>query len=57
MNIRYKYEYVKDGVIKIVFVMSADNDSIILSKNLSADQHSKKTVGEKLEDAPSFKNI
>ena len=35
VNIRYKYvnEYVKDGVVKIVFVKSADNDSDILTKN------------------------
>ena len=32
-------EYVKDGVVKIVFVKSADNDSDILTKNLSAELH------------------
>ena len=52
VDIRYKYvnEYVKDGVVKIVFVKSADNDSNILTKNLSADlheKHSKKMVIEK----------
>ena len=52
VDIRYKYvnEYVEDGVVKIVFVKSADNDSDILTKNLSAElheKHSKKMVGEK----------
>ena len=41
MNIRYKYvnEYVEGRVVKTVFVKSADNDSIILAKNLSAELH------------------
>ena len=52
VDIRYKYvnEYVEDGVVKIGFVKSADHDSNILSKNLSADlheKHSKKMVSEK----------
>ena len=35
VDIRYKHvnEYVEDGVVKIVFVKSADNDSNILTKN------------------------
>ena len=43
VDIRYKYvnEYVEDGVVQIVFVKSADNDSDILSKNLSAEPHEK----------------
>ena len=62
VDIRYKHvnEYVKDGVVKIVFVKSADNDNIILTKNLSAEideKHSKKMVDEKLKDVHSFKNI
>ena len=49
---RYKYvnEYVEDGVVKIVFLKSADNDRDILTKNLSAElheKHSKKMVVEK----------
>ena len=34
VNIRYKYanEFVKDGVKKIIFVKSAENDSYILTK-------------------------
>ena len=34
-GIRYKYvnEYVEDGLVKIVVVKSADNDSNILTKN------------------------
>ena len=42
-------EFVEDGV-EIVFVKSADNDSGILTKNLSAElhvKHSKKVVIEK----------
>ena len=43
LDIRYKYvnKYVKDGVVKIVFVTSADNDSNILTKNLSVELHEK----------------
>ena len=53
VDISYKYinEYVEQRVVKIIFVMSADNDSDILPKNLSAEpheKHSKKMVGEKL---------
>ena len=53
VDIRYNFvnEYVEDRVIKIVFVKSAENDSNILTKNLSADlheKHSKKMIGEKL---------
>ena len=33
---KYVYEYVEDGIVKIIFVKSADNDSNILTKNLSA---------------------
>ena len=59
MDIQYNYvnEYVEDGVVKIVFVESAENDSNILTKNLSAqlhDKHSKKMVGEKLEEVEIF---
>ena len=43
MDIWYKYvnEYVEDGIVKIIFVKSADNDSNILTKNLSAEFHEK----------------
>ena len=52
MDVRYKYvnEYVEDRAVKIIFVKSADNDSNILTKNLSAElheKHSRKMVGEK----------
>ena len=52
VDIRYKYvsEFVEDGVVKIVFVKSADIDSDILTKNLSAElheKHSRKMVDEK----------
>ena len=43
VDIRYKYvnEYVEDGVVKIVFVKSGDDDSNILTKNFSAEVHEK----------------
>ena len=52
VDIWYKYvnEYVEDGIVKIIFVKSADNDSDILTKNLSTElheKHVKKTVIEK----------
>ena len=52
VDIRYKYvnEYVEDRVVKIGFVQSAENDSNILTKNLSAklhDKYLKKMVIEK----------
>ena len=41
--IKYKYVngYVEDWVVKTIFVKSADNDSNILTKNLSTDLHDK----------------
>ena len=43
VDIRTKYvnEYCEDGVLKIIFVKSVDNDSDIMTKNLGADFHSK----------------
>ena len=43
VDIRYKYvnEYVKDGVVKIVFVNSVENDSKILTKNISTELYEK----------------
>ena len=43
VDIRYKYvnKYVEDGVVKIVFMKSADNDNNILAKKLRADLHEK----------------
>ena len=37
VDIRYNYfnEYVEDGVVKMIFVQSADHDSNILTKNLN----------------------
>ena len=34
-------EYCEDGVLKIIFVKSADNDSNIMTKKLGGDLHSK----------------
>ena len=62
VDIRYKYvnEYPKDRVFENVFIKSADNDSNILIKNLSAGiqkKHSKKMKGEKLKNVPSLKKF
>ena len=57
MDISYKYvnEYVEDGEVK-----SAENESNILTKNVSAElhkKHSQKMVGQKLKKGSSFTNI
>ena len=62
IDIRYKYvnEYVEVRIVNIIFVKSTDNDSNILTKNLSTEihkKHSKKMVDEKPYDVASFKNI
>ena len=51
MDIRYMYvnEYVEDGIVKF-FVKSAENDSNIITTNLSREwheKHSKKMIDEK----------
>ena len=49
-RLRYVNEYVEDGVTKIIFVKSKDNDSDLLTKNLGSDlytKHSKKLITEK----------
>ena len=53
-------ENLEDGVVKIIFIKSAENDSDILTKNVSDVLHekqSKKMIGEKLADVSSFENI
>ena len=62
INIRYKYvnEYVKNGVVKFVFVKFAENDSDILTKNQNAELYEKesnKMMNEKLEDVSISENI
>lgn len=54
VDIRTKYvnEYVEDGILKIIFVKSEDNDSDIMTKNLGGDlysKHSKKLIKNKSE--------
>ena len=47
-------------LLRLFFLKSVDNKSNILTKNVSAnlhEMHSKKMVGEKLKDVPSFINI
>ena len=34
-------EYIEDGIIKIIFVKSADNDSDVMTKNLNKELHYK----------------
>ena len=51
INVRTKYvnEYVKDRVLKIVYVKSEENDADIFTKNLGSELHGKhavKFVGE-----------
>ena len=43
VDIRYKYvnEHVEDGIVKLIFVKSPDNDSNILIKNIIAELHEK----------------
>jgi len=53
VNIRTKYvrKYVDDGIVKIIFVKSADNVSDIMTKNVPGDpykKHSKHLVTEKI---------
>ncbi len=41
MDIRYKFvnEYVEDGIVKIIFVKSKENDADIFTKNLHGELH------------------
>ena len=53
VDIRTKYvnEYVEDGIIKIIFVQSGDNDSDIMTKNVNGDlldKHAGKLIGDKM---------
>ena len=53
VDIRMKYvnEYVEDGIIKIIFVQSGDNDSDIMTKNVNGDlldKHAGKLIGDKM---------
>ena len=53
VDIRTKYvnEYVEDGIIKIIFVQSGNNDSDIMTKNVSddlLDKHVVKLIGDKM---------
>ena len=53
VDIRTKYvnEYVEDGIIKIIFIQSGDNDSDIMTKNVNGDlldKHAGKLIGDKM---------
>ncbi len=43
VDIHYEFvtEYIEDGIIKVIFVKSADDDSDIMTKNLGSELHSK----------------
>ncbi len=43
VDIHYKFvtEHIEDGIIKVIFVKSADNDSDIMTKNLGSELYSK----------------
>ncbi len=54
VDIRTKYvnEYCENGILKIIFVKSEDNDSDTMTKNLGGDlysKHSKKLIKNKSE--------
>ena len=51
IDIRYKYmnEYVEDWKAEIVILKSAENNSKVLSKNLSEDMHKKHSKDERWE--------
>ena len=38
---KYVHEYVEDGIMKIIFVMSEDNTSDIMTKNIHGDLYDK----------------
>jgi len=55
VDVRFKFvnEMVNDQFLEVIFVKTADNDSDIFTKNLSADlqnKHAKKMVGSKEKD-------
>ena len=54
VDIRYHFvrEYIEDGIVKVKFVRSEDNDSDVFTKNLSGellDKHAEKFMEVKLE--------
>ena len=55
VDVRYKYvnEYVEDGVIKILFVKSEDNEADGMTKNLGGEQYEKHNA-RMICDRPSF---
>ena len=43
-RIKYVNEYVEDGVLKIIYVKSEENDADIFTKNLGSELHGKHAV-------------
>ena len=55
VDVRTKFvnEFVEDGILKIIFVKSEDNDSDIMTKNLGGDlysKHSRKLVRDRIDE-------
>jgi hypothetical protein len=51
IHTKHVNKYVEDGIIKIIFVQSGDNDSDIMTKNVSGDlldKHAVKLIGDKM---------
>ncbi len=52
VDVRYKYvnEYVEDGIVKVIFVKSEENEADVFTKNLGTELHNKhctKLIGPK----------
>ena len=54
MRYHFIREYIEDGIVKIVFVKSKENDADIFTKNVSGDvygEHFPKIVWDKRDDS------
>jgi hypothetical protein len=53
IDTRYHFvrEYVEDGIVKVVFVRSEDNDADIFTKNLNGETFEKHCISIGLKDA------
>ena len=59
IDVRYHYvrEYIEDGIVKIVFVRSGDNDADVFTKNTGTETHNKHIdkFSEETEATPTNK--
>ena len=46
IRMHYIREYVEDGILKIIFVRSKDNEADIFTKNVTEELHKKHTFWE-----------